>query len=233
MIINLENLKGLPKRYLSELKKFDKVFKSSDFLENYEDNENINYLIFEINNFCLENKIIGFHYTNAIENDIRNNGMIIRSGEQIRKDFVKRFYPLFNKSEQIEINEKWLKRFGKKDIEVRDNRIFFNFTKRGLKNGGAKLLLNYYGGEQVYFPIHGLPTIGEKLREIGKPMILKCTLNPNEIHTYIENPWGKIVISSYNRIVNSNAETVDQDGYQKSGVLKEDIEIISGEKYIC
>lgn len=233
MIINLESLEGLPKKYLSELKKFDNIFKTSDFLENYENNENINQLIFEINNYCLENKIIGFHYTNAIENDIRENGMIIRSGEQIRNDFVKRFFHLFDRSEQRQINEKWLQRFGKRDIESRDNRTFFNFTKNALNNRGAELLLKYYGGEQIYFPLFELPTIGKKLRKIGKPMILKCTLDPNEINTYMENPWGKIVISSYNRTLNSDAQIVDQDGYQKRGVPKENVEIISAEKYVC
>ena len=73
-----------------------------------------------------------------------------------------------------------------------------------------------------------MPTIGKKLRKIGKPMILKCTLDPNEINTFIENPWGKIIISSYNRNLNSNAYTVDQDGYLKRGVPKENVEIIAG-----
>jgi hypothetical protein len=226
MVINLESLEGLPKEYLSELKKFDDTFKTSSFLEDYGNNENINQLIFEINNYCLDNKIIGFHYTNAIEKDISEKGMIIRSGEQIRNDFVKRFFHLFEQSEQRLIEERWLSRFGKKDIKIRDNRIFFNFTKNALNNGGAELLLKYYGGEQIYFPLFKLPTIEKKLREIGKPMILKCCLNPNEINTYIENSWGKIIVSSYNRTINSNANVVDQDGYQKRGVPKENIEII-------
>tara|TARA_R110000765_G_scaffold61214_1_gene118393 strand:- start:8 stop:694 length:687 start_codon:yes stop_codon:yes gene_type:complete len=228
MIINLESLEGLPKKYFYELKKFDNVFKTSDFLEDYEDNEYINQLIFEINNYCLKNKIIGFHYTNAIEEDIKENGMIIRSGEQIRNDFVQKFFHLFDQIEQMQIREKWLQRFGKRDIESRDNRIYFNFTTNGLNNRGAELLLKYYGEEQIYFPLFELPTIGKKLRKIGKPMILKCTLDPNEINTFIENPWGKIIISSYNRNLNSNAYTVDQDGYLKRGVPKENVEIIAG-----
>tara|TARA_R110000751_G_scaffold307242_1_gene427847 strand:+ start:4114 stop:4815 length:702 start_codon:yes stop_codon:yes gene_type:complete len=233
MIINLENLDGLPAKYLSELKKYDNIFKESEFLENYENNQNINQLIFEINNYCLENKIIGFHFTNAIENDIRENGMITRSGEQIRNDFVKRFFHLFNSNEQKQIKKKWLERFMENDIESRDNRLFFNFTKNALNNQSAELLLKYYGGEQIYFPLFQLTTVGKKLREIGKPMIIKCTLNPNEIKTYLENPWGKIIISSYNRKLNPEAYVVDQDGYQKKGVDSENIEIINAEKYVC
>ena len=233
MTINLENLEGLPKEYISELKKFDQIFKTHRFLENYENNENINNLILEINNFCLQNKIIGFHYTNAIESDIIENGMIIRSGTEIRNNFMERFFHLFDYNEQELIKEKWLSRFGEKDTESRDFRTFFNFTKDAIFNGGAELLLEYYGGEQIYFPIFSLPKIGEKLKKIGKPMILKCTLDPNEIKTFIENPWGKIIVSSYNKKVNPEAYLVDQDGYQKKGVKSENIEIINAEKYVC
>ncbi|HUX95063.1 MAG TPA: hypothetical protein VMV47_04960 [Bacteroidales bacterium] len=100
-----------------------------------------------------------------------------------------------------------------------------------MKNDGAELLLSYYGGEQVYFPLFELPNIGEKLKNIGIPMILKCTLNPNDINTFIEYPWGKITVSSYHRIKNPDAIVVDQDGYQKVGVNPENIEIIKYDKH--
>lgn len=233
MIVNLENLEGLPNEYILKLKKFDNIFKTARFSEDYENNEDINNLIVEINNYCLNNKIIGFHYTNAIESDILEKGLIIRSGKKIRTDFMERFFHLFDNNEQILIKEKWSQRFGEKNTESRDFRIWFNFTKDALSNGGAELLLQYYGGEQIYFPLFDLPIIGEKLKKIGKPMILKCVLDPNKIETFIENPWGKIIVSSYNRIINPNASVVDQDGYQKNGVSPENIEIINAEKYVC
>ena len=103
---------------------------------------------------------------------------------------------------------------------------FFNFTKDALKDSGAELLLKYYGGEQVYFPIFQLPEFGKKLEKIGVPMILRCTLNPNDINTFIEFPWGKIAVSIYHRKVNPEAHQIDQDGYQNIGVSPENIEII-------
>lgn len=114
----------------------------------------------------------------------------------------------------------------KKDSESRDYRIYFNFTKNALSNKGAELLLKYYGGEQIYFPLFNLPVINEKLEKIGKPMILKCILEPREIKTLIQNPWGKIIVSSYHKTLNPNASVVDQDGYLKSAVLSKNIEII-------
>ena len=233
MTVNLENLEGLPKKYCDELEKFDNLFRTHRFLEHYEHNQDINNLVYEINNYCLKNEIIGFHYTNAIETDILEKGMIIRSGNEIRNDFRNKYFHLFDKSEQILIEEKWNQRFGQKDTESRDFRTFFNFTKDALENGGAELLLKYYGGEQVYIPLFDLSSIGEKLTKIGKPMILKCTLDPNDIMTFIENPWGKIIVSSYSRKINPNTYQIDQDGYQKKGVKSEKIEIINAKKYVC
>lgn len=231
MIIDLESLIGLPQELIERLKKLDKVFMQHRFIEKYEKDENIYSLIIDINNYCLENRIIGYHFTRAIENDIIEKGIIIRTGKEIRAEFIKRHFHLFTDKEQNQILEKWKERFGNKDTEHRDSHIFFNFTKDALHNGGAELLLNYYGGEQVYFPIFEIPQIGKKLRKIGTPMILKCTLNPNDINTFIEYPWGRIIISSYHRMINSNAHVVDQDGYQEIGVKPENIEIIKYKKH--
>ena len=226
MIIDLENLNGLPDKFIERLKMFDNIFIQNDFLENFENNNKIHQLIIDIDNYCLENKIIGYHYTNAIETDILKKGMILRTGKEIRKIFEESHFHLFTKKEQNQIRIAWKKQFDKSDKKYRDNRIFFNFTKNALQNGGAELLLNYFGGEQIYFPIYGLPQFGEKLKQIGTPMILKCILNPNDINTFIEYPWGKITVSSYHRIKNPEAHVVDQDGYQKVNVKAANIKIL-------
>lgn len=232
MVVDLENLSGLPKEFIKRLKTYDTIFMQYNFLEHFEDNENIYQLIIDINNFCLENKVIGYHYSNGMENDFLEKGIMIRSGKEIRQDFIERHFYLFSKEEQNQILFKWKERFDDEDAEVRDNCIFFNFTKGALKDGGAELLLRYYGGEQVYFPIFQLPQIGTKLENIGIAMILKCTLNPKDINTFIEYPWGKITVSGYHRIVNPVAHEVDQDGCQRVGVSPENIEIIKYNKHV-
>jgi hypothetical protein len=226
MVKNFENLSGLPKDFIKRLKLHDSLFIQNNFLENIEDDESIHQLIIEIDNYCLDNKIIGYHYTNGNEYDFLEKGLIIRSGKEIRQDFVKENFHLFSKEEQDLILRKWKERFDEEESEKRDNCLFFNFTLGAIKDGGAELLLSYYGGEQVYFPIFQLPIIGEKLKNIGIPIILKCTINPKEINTFIVYPWGKIAVSSYHRKVNRTAYLVDQDGYQKVSVNPENIEII-------
>jgi len=225
MTIDLEDLTGLPTDFVLRLKIHNEIFKKFKFLDKF-DYGDIHQLIIDIDNFCLENRIIGYHYTSAIENDILEKGLLIRTGEEIRQDFMKRYFRLFTTEEKNQIVAHWNKRFDKEDSEIRDSIIFFNFTKGALLEGGAEHLLTYYGGEQIYFPLFNLPHIGEKLKNIGTPMILKCTLNPNDITTFIEYPWGKITVSSYHRMVNPDADVVDQDGYQKIGVSPENIKII-------
>ncbi|MBN2570480.1 MAG: hypothetical protein JXA68_00010 [Ignavibacteriales bacterium] len=226
MVVDFEDLTGIPKEFIIRLKCYESIFMEYDFLEHFQDVENIHQLINEINDYCLDNKIIGYHYTNGFVNGFKEKGILVRSGKEIRQEFVERHFHLFTKEEQNQILDKWEKRFEEEDQRVRDNCVFFNFTKDALKNSGAELLLKYYGGEQIYFPIFQIPEIGKKLEKIGIPLILRCKLNPNVINTFIEYPWGKIAVSRYHRKVNPEAHQIDQDGYQYIGVHPEDIEII-------
>jgi hypothetical protein len=220
MIIDLEKLEGLPNLFINRLRKFDSLFTECRHIEQYCDNFEIRQIIIDIDNYCLKNQIIGYHYTNATESDILEKGIILRTGKEIRNDFINKYFHLFSKDEQNQILQKWKEYFTDND---RDNKVFFNFTRNALVNGGAELLLKYYGGEQIYFPLFEAPQIGKKLKKIGTPMILKCTLNPKYINTFIEYPWGNIIASSYNRIKNPNAYVVDQDGYQEVNVKPENI----------
>ena len=56
MIIDLEDLSGIPNELTKQLRKFDNIFIKSEFLENYENNEKINSLIIQINDYCLVNE---------------------------------------------------------------------------------------------------------------------------------------------------------------------------------
>jgi hypothetical protein len=87
--INLNDLTGLPEHFLLELSKFKKEFMSTEFLEHLEERWEIHDLIIRINQFCLQNEIIGFHYTRAYPKDIITKGLLSRSGREIRADLSK------------------------------------------------------------------------------------------------------------------------------------------------
>lgn len=65
--------------------------------------------------------------------------------------------------------------------------------------------------------------IGHKLGNIGEPLLVRCALDPGVVSTFIENPWGKILVSAYHLMINSKAYIIDQDGYQSLPVNSKDI----------
>ncbi|MEN9445762.1 MAG: hypothetical protein RL728_274, partial [Bacteroidota bacterium] len=166
----------------------------------------------------------------AFPNEIQNNGLSCRQGNEIRALFIQNFGKLFTEEEIITIKNIWKNFYNKQQQDIRDNRLFFNFTTIGLKNFGGEPLLNHFGGEQVYMPLKDLSEICNKIKNIGSPLILKCTLDPNKIITYFDNPWGRIAISSYHCKINPEAHQDDQDGFQYQNVNPENIEIIEYKK---
>lgn len=225
-IINLESLEGLPNNYIEKLAAFRQEFLDYEFLEELDENIALQELIYDIDQFCFENHIIGFHFTRADPKHILKRGLLSRTGQEIREDFLINYGNKFETEEIDEIKSAWKNGFDDSDKEARDNRIFFNFTKEGLRNGGADLLLKNVGGEQVNWPLYRNQKLRTKIQNLGIPLILKCTLTPKNIKTYIENPWGKIAVSSFHRTINSKAHQTDQDGNQKTTIAPELIEII-------
>lgn len=224
--IDLNNLQGLPKELLGNLQNYNQLFNENICLENLLNYDSIVTLIEEINEHCLKNRIFGYHFTRAIPAEIQETGLTCRKGEDIRNTFIAKFGHLFTMDEKLKIKEAWTNYFKSPPQKSRDSRLFFNFTTYALVNDGAKPLLTNYGGEQVYKPLEIFEEIGNKIKCIGKPLILRCKLNPNKINTFCENPWGRIAVSTYHRNINREAHQYDQDGYQNVDVDPVDIEII-------
>lgn len=223
--VNLQDTTTLPGSFLSGLHRYVNHFKKTPDFEEIKGIPEVSRLIVEINDYCEENMVLGFHYCRAIPEDILTNGLLVRTGHEIRADFLNRFGHMFNAEEITLIKDEWASYFIDDKRQFRDSRIFFNFTTSALTNRGADRLLRYYGGEQVYFCIDSLPGIAEKLSSIGKPLIVKCSLNPRELKYYIEHPWGSIAVSTYHKAINPDAARVDQDGHQTVPVPPSHIEV--------
>lgn len=225
-VVNLNNLEGLPEKYITQLEKFKYMLLEVDFLEDLEDETQIQNLIIEINNYCYENLIIGYHYTRAVVEEILENGLLIRSGSEIRNCFIEKYGSMFTLKEIDIIKKAWESYFFLKQKKIRNNLIYFNFTQEALNNGCAYELLNFFGGEQVHMPLQDIKGISKKLSSIGFSLILKCKLSPHNLITATENPWGKIAVSTYHNRHNSNVFRKDIDGYQTIPVPAKNIEII-------
>ncbi|MGJ1327471.1 hypothetical protein [Sphingobacterium multivorum] len=225
-VLNLNNLEGIPAKYLKKLSACKETFIDNDFMDSIKEDPRISSLIENIDNYCKNKRIIGFHYTRAIATDIAKNGLACRTGTEIRSSFLKQYYKIFESHELELIKDIWSKNFDEEDKSTRDSRLYFNFTTSALDDYGAEPLLRNFGGEQVYMPLQELKGISSKIMNIGEPLILKCSLDPQNIKTFYEHPWGRIAVSTFHLMLNPNAYRDDQDGCQFVDVKADDIEIV-------
>lgn len=225
-ILNLCTLAGFPSFFFKEMEKHTELLLNSEFEDELVENQVFRDLIERITDFSKDCKIIGYHYTRADRDDIIKGGLKSRTGQEIRETFLSRYGYLFTAAELDIIKNEWEKYFNKIAISSRDHRIFFNLTTTALFDGGAVPLLQYYGGEQVYMPLKNFPSIAKKIQNIGSPLLIKATLNPNLLKLFDYEDIAKVAISSYHRLLRPDASQYDQDAYQREPVLLNQVEII-------
>lgn len=223
MDIDLTKPRDLPAEFTERLNRIENQCKNHEFSEQLVEHPEVSSLVRDIDQYCNENRIIGVHYTRAFPESISAQGLIVRSGEEIRREFLQRHGHRFSQAEMSEIKVRWSKYFDPRQSSARDGRIFFNFTEIELGQSGSEYLLGLYGGEQVSMCFELDEPLGTKLGAIGQPLVVRCALDPKLITTFIEHPWGKILVSSFHAAINPNAFRIDQDGYQEVPVKPEDV----------
>lgn len=223
MDIDFSKPLDLPIEFTERLRRIESHCKRHKYSEKLVEDREISPLVRDIDQYCNENRIIGVHYTRALPESIAAQGLLVRSGEEIRVNFLQQHGHRFSGAEIAEIKERWSKYFDRGDSAIRDGRVFFNFTESELDESGSEYLLGLYGGEQVNMCFEFDEALGIKLGEIGKPLVVRCALQPNQVESFIEHPWGKILVSSFHAAINPNAHRIDQDGYQEVPVKPEDI----------
>lgn len=223
MDIDLTKPNELPIEFKKRLRSFEALCKEYEFSEKLIGHREVSVLVRDINQYCNDNRIIGVHYTRAVPDSIRRLGLLLRSGDQIRKDFLDQHGYLFSDTEISEIKRRWANYFTPSQSSIRDHRIFFNFTEVELGESGAEYLLGLYGGEQVGMCFELDEALGVKLGRIGNPLVVRCSLDPSQMSTFSEHPWGEILVSSFHLEINPNAHRIDQDAYQECPVKPEDI----------
>lgn len=223
MIIDLCKPLSLPVEFVTRLRKIEHSCMDEYCFESLIKQCNVYTLIRDINHYCESNRIIGIHYTRAMLESIYSKGLLVRDGATIRKAFLSEHGYLFSQEEILKIEDRWKRYFCHNQNSNRDNFIFFNFTETALGGSGTEHLLGMYGGEQVSMCFDLDEPLGIKLGKIGVPMVVRCSLDPNQVTHHIEYPWGKVLVSSFHKEINSKASRLDFDGYQSLPVKPEDI----------
>lgn len=225
-ILNLCTLAGFPSFFFKEMEKHTELLLNTEFDDELVENSAFLNLVERITDFSRDCKIIGYHYTRADKDDILKGGLKSRTGQEIRETFLSRYGKLFTPKELDIIKNAWNAYFNKNMISCRDYRIFFNLTTTALFDSGAEPLLQYYGGEQVYMPLKGFPSIAKKIQNIGTPLLIKATLDPCQLKLFDYKDIAKVAISSYHRLLRPDATQYDQDAYQREPILPNQVEII-------
>ena len=225
-ILNLCTLAGFPSFFFEEMEKHTELLLNTEFEDELVENPVFQDLIERITDFSKDYKIIGYHYTRADKDDILKGGLKSRTGQEIRETFLSRYGKLFTSEELDTIKNAWKTYFNKNMISCRDYRIFFNLTTTALFNSGAEPLLSYYGGEQVYMPLKGFPSIAKKIQNIGSPLLIKATLDPSQLKLFDYEDIAKVAISSHHRLLRPSVSQWDLDVHQNEPVSSQQIETI-------
>lgn len=225
-ILNLCTLAGFPSFFFEEMEKHTELLLNTKFSDELVENPIFQELIDGITDFSKGCKIIGYHYTRADKEDIISGGLKSRTGQEIREVFLSRYGNLFTAAELRIMWNSWNSYCDKNQKTYRDNCIYFNLTTEALSNNGSKPLLNYYGGEQIFKPLQGVPSIANKLQKIGTPLLIKAILNPRQLNNFYEDDIAKIAISSYHRRKRVDADQYDCDAYQHEAISPNQVEVI-------
>jgi hypothetical protein len=221
-IIDLQRPELLPETFRVRLNSIRGIRHNEEFSEDLVRHHDVRSLVIDIDKYCMQSRVLGIHYTRAIRADIEKKGLLIRTGSEIRDEFIQRFGDRVHADELEWLRNMWLSHQAKQS-DIRDSMLWFNFTLAELGRSGSEYLLGMYGGEQIHMGIEFDTPIGAKLASIGEPLVVKCALDPHKVDTFIENPRGTILVSSFHLSVEPEAYRIDQDGKVMHSILPEDI----------
>lgn len=221
--IELGSAQDIPRDIEEQLYSFMSRFKDEEFQEPLLESSSIIEIVSELNELANKYGVAGYHYTRSFTSSIHENGLIIRSGVERRNQFLEEHGHLFTSFQLERLKHGWNEYFNNEQNRVRDHRIWFNLTTKALNDGGAAPLLENYGGEVVYMPFSRDEEILQILGQLGEPLVVKCSLDTRTLTTFSQEPWGKVLLSSYHRSVNPDAYHVDYDVYSRVTVPSDKI----------
>jgi hypothetical protein len=215
---DLANPEEIPEEILSNLLSHHDVLCATEFLDELLKTQAIREVAEALNKLAEKHGLVGYHYTRSIRASIRDNGLVVKPGDERRREFMEQHGNHFSPQQRHKIETAWANYFVDSQNKARDGLIWFNLTKSALTNKGATASLSNYGGEVIYMPFSRDCEITKVLGSIGEPMVVKCSLDTARLKTFSLMPWGKVWLSSYHRAVNSNAYQTDFDVYTTCSV---------------
>jgi len=213
--VDLSQLESLPSGVLEHLSEHDSLFKRTAFVEDVMQSRSILAIAHELNDLCMDRGIVGYHFTRAEREEIASKGLLIESGEERRARFLIEHGHRLSADDLAELKKAWHEYFDEAQDDARDNRVWFTTTLEILSDRGADRLLSYFGGEVVFMPVARSPRIAKVLGSLGESLVVVCHLDASKAHTFMDSPWGRVLVSTYHRKINRRAHRLDLDIFQE------------------
>lgn len=220
---NLALAHEIPTEIISRLHGHEALLRRIRHSEDFASHDALDEIVRELDAICRADGIVGVHYTRGHRGQISAQGLLTRSGQERRDEFLDAHGHRFTSAQRQRLVAGWSPYFNAEQNRIRDSRVWFNTTRIATSIGGAEPLLAHYGGEVVYMPFSRDEEIEEILRSLGDPMIVECALRTDSVRTFCEYPWGRTWLSSYHCSVNPDAFQWDVDLFTEVGVPPDSI----------
>lgn len=228
MAIQLDELSSIPKDIQELLARYESQFRGTEFLDELMGIQGIVEAVESLNAYAVGHGLVAYHYSRLVVGDLLDSGLCLPCFDKRHDAFIKQHGGMFTEEQRMRLRTRWSEHFDKRQLSVRESRIWFNLTRSSVHLGKADSLFTYYGGESIYFPMH-LRTddkdIGLLLEQIGTPVTIMCAIDVHDIKSKWHDGliFGKVLASCFHKTVNSNAHEYDTDLYVESDVLPERI----------
>lgn len=207
-----------PEGIASRARSHDSLLQDLKHSEDYEAHKPLLEIMVELEAICDSDGIVGIQYTRGDRKRLLSEGLRARTGDEWREDFLRTHGRRFTRAQRQHLVERWDSYFYDQQNRTRDNRVWFNLTRTGLSNGGARPLLSHYGGEAISMPFSDDDKVSRILATLGEPMVVECSLRTDSVSTFCQNAWGRTWLSSYHCSVNKDALQWDVDLYSSMDI---------------
>jgi len=223
MAIRLDRIGSIPGGFLVKLNRLRNIFVESEYLDEILNDSATFEIAQELHRYVEENGVLGFHYTRAFPERIRDAGLIAIAGGVRRTQFLGEFGDLFSSEQRARIENCWCRYFNVDENERRDFRVYFAGSNDLSKAGVVQPLYKYYGGEVVNMALNNEKDIMALIAKIGVPLVIGCSLNARDLREPYNYDFGRALISAYHASVNCEAEWVGFSTYSRVSILPSQI----------
>lgn len=224
MLLRLNKDDWWPSRIRERLVSQNNVLLLNEHMEGLIELEPFRAIAEELESFIAKHRVVGYHCTRALEPSyFELHGLRVLERQQHQAEFLERFGAYFSLEERHQMQQDWDAYYPGQQDRCRNGMLWFCLAPDQVVGSGADRLFTYFGGEAIYVPIAQRPSIAEKLRAIGKPVVVEVSINPQELYTFSRFPFAIYALSLFHRRKNPNACIHGREGYLKRNVVPDEI----------